>query len=217
MRSSTARKSGLALAAGSVVAAVGIPLAIAAPTAVPPSDAQGYLDSTARCAAPDTAVVFGTTATSRVAICKTADGAFQYRGVRVSDGARLIVAATETSGDSFIARNAGTTYTVTPTALSVTINGDTLRTESWTDYHGSESPATSTATPDSSSGTDTSATSAASTPSASPSTSATATSAAPTTGAAATSAPRTSATPSTTVPPPPPLQAEVGGGTSADG
>jgi hypothetical protein len=212
MRSSTARKSGLALAAGSVVAAVGIPLAIAAPTAVPPSDARGYLDSTARCAAPDTAVVFGATATSRVAICETADGAFQYRGVRVSDGARLIVAATETSGDSFIARNAGTVYTVTPAALSVTINGDTFRTEAWTDYHGSESPETSTATPDSSSGADTPTTpttpttSAASTPSAAPST-----------GATATSAPRTSATPSATVPPPPPLEAEVGGGTAADG
>ncbi len=146
MNSSTVRKSGLAVsaAAGFALVAIGVPLAIAAPTAAPPSDGQGYVNSTARCTAPDTAVIFGTTDTSRVAICETASGEYQYRGVRVSDGAKLIAAATQTAGNTFVVKYDGATYTVTPQALSVTINGNTFRTETWADYHGPQAPASST-------------------------------------------------------------------------
>ena len=90
MNTSAFRKPGLIATAASVLIAVGVPLAIAAPTAAPPSDSQGYVDSTARCTKPDTAVIFGTTDTSRVAICKTAGGEYEYRGVRVSDGAKSV-------------------------------------------------------------------------------------------------------------------------------
>ena len=88
MNISALQKLGLLAAAAAVSAmvAIGVPLALAAPTAAPPSDAQGYVDSTARCATPDTAVLFGTTTTSRVAICQIAGGEFEYRGVRVRDG-----------------------------------------------------------------------------------------------------------------------------------
>jgi hypothetical protein len=55
--------------------AVGLPLAFAAPS----TDGAGYVDSTARCAAPSTVVLFGSTDSSRVAICKAADGKFEYR------------------------------------------------------------------------------------------------------------------------------------------
>lgn len=126
------------LAAASALACPGIPAAAAAPTATPPSDGGGYVGSTARCAAPDTAVLFGATQTSRVAICKTADGSFEYRGVRVSDGAKLIAPAKQVSDTSFVAGGGGVTYTVTPTALSVTAGGNTFRTETWTDFHGSQ-------------------------------------------------------------------------------
>ena len=64
-------------------------------SADPATDAQGFVDSTARCPTGDTAVAFGSTASSRVAICKSAGGAYQYRGVRISDGAKLIAAATD--------------------------------------------------------------------------------------------------------------------------
>ena len=191
------RNTGLAAAAAAMVLGAGVPLALAAPnpgpTAVPPSDTQGYLNSTARCTQGDTAVVFGTTDTSRVAICKTAAGGFEYRGVRVSDGATLITTATQTSDDSFVAKSDGISYTVTAKALSVTSGGNTFRTEAWTDFNAPQSPATPT------SGT------------AKPSTSAS-TSAAP-----GTSAPKTSSAPSSTAPAPlgPPLPAEVGG--SSDG
>ncbi len=203
----TLRRSGfvVGLSAAATMVVIGVPLALAAPTAAPPSDAQGYLDSTARCAKPSTAVLFGATDTSRVAICQTADGAYQYRGVRVGDGAKLIVAATKTAGNTFIAKNDGATYTVTPQALSVTVGGDTFRTETWTDYHGPQAPASTSGTAKSSTTTSSATTSGTAT-----STSGTATSA-----TSGTSAPKTSAATSTSATPlPPPLPAEVGGGTS---
>jgi hypothetical protein len=207
------RKPGLAAAAASALIAIGVPLALAAPTAAPPSDGQGYVDSTARCTKPDTAVLFGTTESSRVAICKTAAGAYEYRGVRVRDGAKLIAAASQTSSDTFVVDSDGVKYTITPTALSVTANGDTYRTETWSDYHGPQSPASSTST----SGTSTSGTT---TSKSSTSGSATAsTSASPSTSGSASatsSAPKSSAAqPSSAVPLPPPLPAEVGGTSSA--
>lgn len=202
LRKTSLRKSGLAAAAASALIAVGVPLALAVPTSAPPSDGEGYVSSTARCTAPDTAVIFGATESSRVAICKTASGSYQYRGVRVSDGARLITAASQTSTNSFVANNDGVKYTVTPTALSVTANGDTFRTETWTDYHGPQAPASSTST----------ATTPSTSGSATPTTSGTAS----TSASATSSAPKTSATPSTTtVPLPPPMPAEVGGDSSS--
>lgn len=208
---------GLAAAAASAAVAVGVPLAMAAPTASPPSDTGGYLESTARCTAPDTAVLFGTTKTSRVAVCKTAAGAYEYRGVRVSDGAKLIVAAEQTSTDTYVVTNDGVTYTLTPTALSVTAGGDTFRTETWTDFHAPESPATSaTSSPSMSSPSTSSPSSASSASSASASSASTApaSTAAPSKTNAATSAPKSSAAPSSAVPLPPPLAAEAGGGSS---
>ena len=63
----------LAAAAGCLtLLALGVPSAAAAPS----SDSQGYVDSTARCTSPSTAVVFGSTEGSRVAICKSPGGAW---------------------------------------------------------------------------------------------------------------------------------------------
>lgn len=209
MSTSPLRKTGLAAAAASALIAIGIPLALAAPTSVPPSDGEGYVNSTARCTSPDTTVIFGSTETSRVAICKTASGSYQYRGVRVSDGAKLITSASQTSANSFVADYNGAKYTVTPTALSVTVNGNTFRTETWTDYHGPQAPASSTST--------STATSTTSTPSTSGSATSTTSGTASTSPSATTSAPKTSASPSTTtVPLPPPMSAEVGGESSSE-
>lgn len=214
MNSSTLRKPGLiaAAAAVSVMIAIGIPLAIAAPTSAPPSDGQGYVDSTARCTKPEIAVIFGSTETSRVAICKTAAGAFEYRGVRVRDGAKLIVVASQTSDGGYIATNDGVTYTVTAQELSVSISGDTVRTESWTDLHSPQSPAIQTSATTKSSA----ATSSAPTTSATSSTaSATASATSSTASSATSSTPQTSAAhTNSTVPLPPPLPAEAGGSTS---
>ncbi len=210
MKTSALPKPGLVAAALAVSAmvAIGVPLALAAPTAVPPSDTQGYLDSTARCAKPDIAVVFGTTETSRVAICKTAGGEFEYRGVRVRDGARLIVAASRISDGVYVAKNDGVTYTVTSTALSVSANGDTFRTQSWTDFNSPQAPASTTSETTVSSPTTSNSTAPNSTPN----------STAPNStvpNSTTASASKTTAAPSTSnVPLPPPLPAEVGGSTS---
>lgn len=214
----TTRNFALAVgaAAASAIVVIGVPLAIAAPTAAPPSDGQGYINSTARCTAPDTAVLFGTTDTSRVAVCKTPAGAYEYRGVRVSDGAKLVTSATQSGADTYVVTNDGATYTVTANALSVTIGGKTVRTESWVDFHGA--PAAATASGKTSSVPSTSASPTA-TATAAPSTSGTAAPstpglASPTATATASSAPQTAA-PSSAVPLPPPLPAEAGSSTSS--
>ena len=176
-----------AAAVGGALLAIAIPSAAGAPA----SDGQGYVDSTARCAAPSTAVVFGSTATSRVAICKTAAGQYEYRGVRVSDGAKLITSASRNSDGAFVAENDGITYTVTSSSLVVSVGKQVIRQEPMVDFHGPQSSSSST-TP-----------TATSTP--------TSTAATPT--STATPTPTTSATPTPTTPLPPPLPAEVGGST----
>lgn len=161
----------------------GLPSAAAAPA----TDASGFVDSTARCAAPNKAVAFGYTASARVAICKDdASGQYQYRGVRISDGAKLILSASSTDR-GYVAENDGISYTVTSSALLITSGGEQIRDEPMLDFHGKAVGSAPT----------TSARSGA-TPSSAPSTS-----------AQSSAAPET-VTPST--PLPPPLPAEVGGG-----
>ncbi|MDT5001045.1 MAG: hypothetical protein QOK12_3150 [Mycobacterium sp.] len=123
-------------------------LAITMPsaTAEPTSDSQGFVDSTARCSSPNTAAAFGSTDTSRVAICESPSGQYEYRGVRVRDGAKLIISATRSSDGKFVAENDGITYTVTPRSLVVSVGSEVIRTEPMVDYHGPESPTTPTAT-----------------------------------------------------------------------
>ncbi|TDX99944.1 hypothetical protein BCL50_5398 [Mycolicibacterium litorale] len=130
----------VAAAAGTVLFAFGTQPAAAAPA----SDAQGFLDSTARCAAPSTAVAYGRTDSSRIAVCKSPDGKYQYRGVRVRDGAKLITAATATGDGEFTAANDVATYTVTADALTVTIGDDVIREETMVEFHG---PAATPAAP----------------------------------------------------------------------
>ena len=203
----TSRNFALAVgaAAASAIVAIGVPLAIAVPTAAPPSDGQGYINSTARCAMPDTAVLFGTTDTSRVAVCKTPAGAYEYRGVRVSDGAKLVVAATQSSADAYVAKNDGVTYTITATALSVTVGGNSVRTESWVDFHGAPAAASASGQ----------ATSTPTTSASSPTTAAPSTPGLASPSASASSAAPQTAAPSSAVALQPPLPAEVGGGTSS--
>jgi hypothetical protein len=127
-------------------------LAIGAPTASaePSTDALGFVNSTARCAAPNTAAAFGSTANSRVAICKSPAGAYGYHGVRISDGATLTAAVTASSDGSFVAQKDGVTYTVTSNALTVSDASGTIRSEPMVSYHGpktTKAPASTAQTP----------------------------------------------------------------------
>lgn len=121
-------------------------------TAAPATDSQGYVDSTARCASPSEAVIFGSTETSRVAIC-VSDGEYEYRGVRLSDGAELIVPASK-STEGYTAENDGITYWVTEDSLVVSAGREIIRDETMIDFHtaqmsevGASPPPTETATP----------------------------------------------------------------------
>ena len=122
-------------------------IAVSSPvSAAPPADNQGYVDSTARCGAPATVVLFGSTETSRVAICKSAGGHLEYRGVRLRDGADLVVTATQ-SGDGYVADNDGATYTVTAKSLTISQGGKVIRAETMVDFHRPEVTAPPSAPP----------------------------------------------------------------------
>lgn len=130
-----------------VAAAAGAILLALSPSAraAPESDSRGYLDSTARCASPATAVIFGSTESSRVAICQESDGSYEYRGVRVRDGARLVLPAT-TSGSGYVAENDGLSYTVTSDSLVVSTGDKVIRDEPLLDVHEPGASSSSTAT-----------------------------------------------------------------------
>lgn len=144
------RRAALAVVAGFVSVPA---LLFAAPSAspAPPYDGQGYLDSTARCSAPATMVVFGSTASSRVAICQDTDGEYEYRGVRVRDGARLVTSATRSSDGAFTATNDGVDYMVTASALVVSVGEKVVRDEPMVDFHRADGASASTSTPSSTS------------------------------------------------------------------
>jgi hypothetical protein len=129
-------------AASAVLLAVAMPSAAAAPA----SDGLGYVDSTARCAPPNKAVIFGSTDSPRVAICQAPDGAYEYRGVRVRDSAKLVVAASP-SGEGFVAENDGVTYTVVPKSLVVSLGTKVIRDEPVVDFHRLDAPAAAASTP----------------------------------------------------------------------
>ena len=171
-------------AAVAVATAALLTIGVPSTSAEPATDALGFVDSTARCAAPNTAVAFGSTAESRVAICKSPAGLYGYHGVRVSDGAKLIASATVAADGSYVAKSDGITYTVTSSALVVSDASGVLRREPMVSYHGpktAQAPAGTAKTP----------------------------AVAPQSPSAASAAPQTSAAPAT--PLPPPLPAEVGG------
>ena len=126
-------------------------LLVAAPAAspAPAFDDRGYIDSTARCAAPDTAVVFGSSDSSRVAICARPDGDLEYRGVRVRDGAKLIASAKRSADGAFTATNDGIEYMVTSSALVISAGEKVIRDETMLDFHrpGAASAPTTESTP----------------------------------------------------------------------
>ncbi|WP_166555303.1 hypothetical protein [Mycolicibacterium sp. CBMA 226] len=180
-----------ALAAASLTGAALVLAGSLPASADPATDAQGFVDSTARCPTGDTAAAFGSTASSRVAICKSAAGQYQYRGVRISDGAKLILAATADGSGGYTATSDGITYTVTAKSLDIRAGSQSVRSEPMT-FFRSGGPLAGPATTPPAQATTSPAPAAA--PMGTPPT--------PVTGAPA---------PVPTTPLPPPLPAEVGG------
>lgn len=134
----------LAAAAGSALVGCGLPRTMAAPG----TDDQGYVDSAARCPAPDVPAAFGSTEASRVAICRSPDGTYEYRGVRLRDGAELIAPAALSGGVVFVAENNGISYVVSPSELVISSGGQVIRREPMIDFHKPGAPTkTATMTP----------------------------------------------------------------------
>lgn len=175
----------VALRRPAFAAACSVPvLFLAAPSAVsaPSYDGQGYLNSTARCESADSLVVFGSTAGSRVAICHDGDGDYEYRGVRVRDGAKLIAPALRSADGAFTASEGGIDYMVTSAALVISAGEKVIRDEPMVDFHRAGSSTESSTDESSTDDTPTDNT------------------------------PTTPTTPTPSTPLPPPLPAEVGGG-----
>jgi hypothetical protein len=102
-------------------------------------DDKGFVDSGARCEATQTAVAIARTPASLVVICGDGDGRYGYLGVRLSDDAVLKTEARTTPTHTFIAKNAGVTYALSPTQLLVTVGGAVLKQEPTIDYYGPRS------------------------------------------------------------------------------
>ena len=92
------------------------------------TDDRGFVDTKVRCEAPQSAVLFGRTEQSLVAICLDPDGHYEYRGARVSDDAVLTVVAEPTVPGEFFAQKDGVTYTVTAKELVIK-SDEWVRTE----------------------------------------------------------------------------------------
>ena len=93
-----------------------------------PTDDRGFVDTKVRCEAPQSAVLFGRTEQSLVAICLDPDGHYEYRGARVGDDAVLTVVAEPTVPGEFFAQKDGVTYTVTAKELVIKSTSE-VRTE----------------------------------------------------------------------------------------
>jgi hypothetical protein len=154
----------------------------------PATDNQGFVDSSARCTAAQVLIAVGSTDGSKVAICQTSPGQYEYRGVRLRDGAKLVAAATVSSTGGFTATTDGITYTLTSRSLDISDASGLIRSEPVVYYRGSAttSPAGTAAPTSGGQGAGVPVT--------------------PVTGAPA---------PVPTTPLPPPLPAEVGGGKTA--
>jgi hypothetical protein len=104
-----------------------LPKALAEPQSLQTDD-RGFIDTEVRCEAPQSAVAFGRTEQSLVAICVDRDGHYEYRGARLGDFAVLTVVAEPTVPGEFFAQKDGVTYTVTAKQLVVKAN-EFVRTE----------------------------------------------------------------------------------------
>jgi hypothetical protein len=97
------------------------------------TDDRGFVGTAARCDEPASAVAFGRTQRSLVAICVQGPGQYDYRGVRVSDNASLTTTATDVGGGEFRAKSGRAIYTFSAKEL-VIASGWWIRTEPMVAY-----------------------------------------------------------------------------------
>ena len=121
-------------------------MASAKPPATP-TDSKGYVNSPARCDGPQTAVLIGRTALSLIAICTDNRGHYEYRGMRLRDGALLKLPAAAMANGCFGARTEQVAYTVSEQKLLLTAGLRVIRDEpmlEFRDYRVPVAPAAAT-------------------------------------------------------------------------
>jgi serine/threonine-protein kinase len=89
------------------------------------TDAQGFVDHSARCDAGSTPAAAIRSANSLAVVCETAPGSYYYRGERLRDGANLQLANAVPAGGGFDVTNPadGARYEVRPDHLTILSNG----------------------------------------------------------------------------------------------
>jgi hypothetical protein len=118
----------LAAAVGVSLAATLTPPTVGAQPESIATDDRGFIDTDVRCEVPQSAVAFGRTEQSLVAICVDPAGHYEYRGARLGDDAVLTVVAEPTVPGEFFAQKDGVTYTVTAKELVIK-SDEWMRTE----------------------------------------------------------------------------------------
>jgi hypothetical protein len=116
-----------------------LPLANAQPLAG--TDAQGFVNSSARCDPQQTPVVVGRTPLSLIAICADSRGYYEYRGMRLRDGALQRLPATELANGCFGAHTDAVVYTVSERKLLLTSGIRIVRDEAMLGYRDYRTPA----------------------------------------------------------------------------
>lgn len=121
-----------------------LPVAVAAPTTTTTSaspttstagtDDLGFIGSKARCEEGQSAVALGRTQRSMVVVCADSSGDYEYRGVRIDDGAMLTTQAQSTGDGTFVANSQGSRYSVSPEELAVTSGGKLIYRDTWAFY-----------------------------------------------------------------------------------
>ncbi len=103
-------------------------------TAGTDTDDLGFIGSKARCEEGQSAVALGRTQRSMVVVCADSSGDYEYRGVRISDGAMLTTQAQSTGDGTFVANSEGSRYRVSPEELTVTSGGKLIYGDTWAFY-----------------------------------------------------------------------------------
>jgi hypothetical protein len=125
------------LFAGLVVTGMAMPNDLPPASAKPPTmptDSQGYVNSPARCGPNQSAVVVGRTALSLVAICADGRGGYEYHGMRLSDGAVLVLPAKALSGGCFGARTDTIDFTISERKLLLVSGLRIVRDETMVEF-----------------------------------------------------------------------------------
>ena len=102
-------------------------------------DNRGFIDSPARCDDTQTLAAIGRTDQSQVVICKTADAAYEYRGVRTRIGTSITLGGAVITPTGFEVRNEGVTYAVSSTELLIMSDYRVLSQERMVEYQDARS------------------------------------------------------------------------------